>query len=60
MWQEILAVDSKLSHLRMAEAGNDGNDLRALYLKRRLQLLQGAMSMSRHVSGGTRSSYLSM
>jgi WD40 repeat protein len=38
VWQEILAVDSRLSSLRMAKDPN----LRAIYLKRRMQLLQGA------------------
>ena len=37
MWQEILAIDSKFNDRRMMEA----KDLRPLYLKRRLQLLQG-------------------
>jgi len=36
MWQEILAIDTKLNEHRMMEA----KDLRPLYLKRRLQLLQ--------------------
>ena len=36
MWQEIVAVDSKFNERRMMEAKN----LRPLYLKRRLQLLQ--------------------
>ena len=37
MWQEIVAIDSKFNDRRMMEA----KDLRPLYLKRRLQLLQG-------------------
>jgi len=36
MWQEIVAIDTKLNEHRMMEA----KDLRPLYLKRRLQLLQ--------------------
>lgn len=40
MWQEILAIDSKVNDRRMMEA----KDLRPLYLKRRLQLLQGQTS----------------
>ena len=36
MWQEILAVDSRLSEQRSMDRG-----YRPLYLKRRLQLLQG-------------------
>ena len=40
MWQEILAIDSKFNDRRMMEA----KDLRPLYLKRRLQLLQGQPS----------------
>ncbi len=36
MWQEILAIDSKLNERRMVDA----KELRPLYLKRRLQLLQ--------------------
>ena len=38
MWQDILAVDSKVSQLRPAMAQD--KELRPLYLKRRLQLLQ--------------------
>ena len=34
MWQEILAIDTKLSQ------NMESQDLRPLYLKRRLQLLQ--------------------
>ena len=40
MWQEIVAIDSKFNDRRMMEA----KDLRPLYLKRRLQLLQGQPS----------------
>ena len=40
MWQEIVAIDTKLNDHRMMEA----KDLRPLYLKRRLQLLQNAQS----------------
>ncbi len=42
MWQEILAVDSRASRLRpMAMAtATGGAELRPMYLKRRLQLLQ--------------------
>jgi len=36
MWQEIVAIDTKLNDYRMM----DSKDLRPLYLKRRLQLLQ--------------------
>jgi len=47
MWQEILAIDSKFNDRRMMEA----KDLRPLYLKRRLQLLQGQTnSQSRKVN----------
>ena len=47
MWQEILAIDSKFNDRRMMEA----KDLRPLYLKRRLQLLQGQNnSQSRKVN----------
>ena len=38
-WQEILAVDSRASRLRGANAM--AQDLRPLYIKRRMQLLQG-------------------
>lgn len=43
MWQEILAIDCRLSEKRMAASSNRGRedkDLRPLYLKRRLQLLK--------------------
>merc|ERR1712012_1528649 len=36
MWQEIVAIDTKINDHRMMES----KDLRPLYLKRRLQLLQ--------------------
>lgn len=42
MWQEVLAVDSKLSQFRPIMAQD--KDLRPLYLKRRLQLLQDQMA----------------
>lgn len=41
MWQEIVAIDTKLNEHRMMEA----KDLRPLYLKRRLQLLQSQRSL---------------
>ncbi len=41
MWQQIVAVDSRTSKLRTAMTTKEGGDLRPLYLKRRMQLLQG-------------------
>ena len=42
MWQEILAVDSRLSEYRSMDRNN-----RNLYLKRRLQLLQNCQAPSK-------------
>ena len=47
MWQEILAIDSRVNDRRMMEA----KDLRPLYIKRRMQLLQAqGQSTSRKVN----------
>ena len=42
MWQEILAVDSRLGEHRLQKMTDKGfeRDVRPVYLKRRLQLLQ--------------------
>ncbi len=47
MWQEILAVDSRVSRLRSSSSGSD----HSMYLKRRLQLLQGMRGAANHGGG---------
>ena len=44
MWQEILAIDSRVNDRRMMEA----KDLRPLYIKRRMQLLQAQGQPTSH------------
>jgi WD40 repeat protein len=45
MWQEILAIDSRINDRRIMES----KDLRPLYLKRRLQLLQAQQRVNPEV-----------